>query len=190
LPISTQRDTLFHAETFDILHSRKEAIVAAATELLGSLSMRYVTGHPELGQSPETGFDCSGLVKFVLTQVGLHVPDYIGQDDVRRPIRHANEFWDHYGVTVGSEPKGGDLIFFTRRGLFPTHVGIVRDDESYIHAPGRDNTKVEVAGIEIERVEVRDDTKRVLYPTNPIGYKAPMQARINPTFRQHQELVE
>lgn len=152
--------------------------------------MRYVTGHPELGQSPETGFDCSGLVKFVLTQVGLHIPDYIGQDDVRRPIRHANEFWDHYGVVVGSEPEGGDLIFFTRHGLFPTHVGIVRDGESYIHAPGRDDTKVEVSEIELEQVKARSDMRRVLYSVNPIGYKAPMQVHTTPTYRQYQELVE
>jgi cell wall-associated NlpC family hydrolase len=182
--------SLLYAETFEILHSHKEAIVSAATELLGSISVRYANVHPELGQSLETGFDCSGLVKFVLTQVGLHIPDYIGQDDIRRPIRHANEFWDHYGINVGSEPEGGDLIFFTHHGLFPTHMGIVRDGESYIHAPGRDGTRVEVSGIEGGDVETRSNAGRVLYPLNPVGYKAPTTVRVNPTYRWHQQLVE
>jgi cell wall-associated NlpC family hydrolase len=152
--------------------------------------MGYAMNHPELGQSPETGFDCSGFVRFVLTQVGLHIPDYIGMDNCQRPIRHTNEFWDHYGVIVGGEPEGGDLIFFARHGLWPTHIGIVRDGESYIHAPGRDSTKVRVADIRKEIVRVRTEGGRILYPSNPIGYKAPTEAIASPTYRYHQRLVE
>ena len=40
--------------------------------------MLYVIGHPELGQSSEKGFDCSGFARFVLTQAGICIPDYIG----------------------------------------------------------------------------------------------------------------
>lgn len=109
-------------------------------------------------------------------------------DNVPRPIRHASEFWDHYGVAVGSEPEGGDLIFFTRRGNFPTHVGIVRDGESYVHAPGRDNTRVVVEGIKTEKVSP-PRSGRLLYPVNPIGYKAPTQPLLTPTGRYHQELI-
>ncbi|MGF7229282.1 MAG: C40 family peptidase [Candidatus Saccharibacteria bacterium] len=178
------------AETFETLYSQKDAIVEVATELIGSVSIRYVAGHPELGQSLETGFDCSGFVRFVLLQTGLHVPDYIGMDTVQRPVRHTNEFWDHYGVTVGTEPEPGDLIFFTRTGLFPTHMGIVRDSESYIHAPGRDATKVVRASITAKMVDTTNVQGRILYPANPIGYKAPTQAHATPTYRQHQQLLE
>jgi len=148
-----------------------------------------VNNHPELGQSPD-GFDCSGFVRFVLLQSGLHVGDYIGMDEVRRPIRHANEFWDHYGATVQTQPEAGDLIFFSRHGLFPTHIGIVKDEESYIHAPGKDSTEVIEARIHSKRIAVSGDMGRVLFHTNPIGFKAPTIARPSSTYRWHQQLAD
>lgn len=111
-------------------------------------------------------------------------------DDVQRPIRHANEFWDHYGADVQTEPEGGDLIFFSRNGLFPHHVGIVQDERSYIHAPGRDDTHVTVEDIAFENIIPRPNAGRILYPRNPIGYKAPTIPRMQPTYRYHQELAE
>jgi cell wall-associated NlpC family hydrolase len=169
--------------------SYKEAIVAAAVERIGSLSMRYVTGRPDLGQSKEHGYDCSGFVRQVLLHAGLHIPDYIGMDDERRPIRHASEFWDHYGIHASSEPEAGDLIFFSRHGLMPTHIGIVRDEESYIHAPGQDNTEVTIDTITHQDITPRQIGSRVLYQVNPIGFKAPTIPLPTPTYRYHQQLA-
>ena len=165
-------------------------IVEMATSLLGSLSMRYVIGQPELGQSPETGFDCSGFAKYVLSQVGLYIPDYIGMDGARRPIRHANEFWDYYGVMTENQPEPGDLIFFSRKGIIPTHMGIVRDQGSYIHAPGNDDSEVRIDEIKIEAIEPEDGTSRILYIANPIGFKVPTRQSDSPTYRHHQQLLE
>lgn len=160
-------------------------MIETAVDLIHKPSIRYVRGHPELGQSPIDGFDCSGFVRFVLQQSGLHVPDFIGMDGAKRPIRHANEFWDHYGIGVHPEMRQtGDLIFFSRNGRFPTHVGIVRDPESYIHAPGRDNTWVEIASIAFRVIESE------FYSVDPIGFKAPTVANESPTYRYHQRPVE
>lgn len=126
----------------------------------------------------------------MLNRAGFHIPDFIGMDGVRRSIRHANEFWDHYGVNVQTQPEPGDLIFYSRHGLFPTHIGIVRDSESFIHAPGSNNTKVVVESIVQEDIPVRDNGTRVLHTRNPIGYKAPTVPHLLPTYRYHQQLAD
>lgn len=142
-----------------------------------------------MGQSPEGGFDCSGFVRFVLSQAGLAIPEYTGQDGVRRPIRHANEFWDSYGVTVHDEYRQpGDLIFFSKRGSFPTHVGIVCDEESYIHAPGTSESTVEVQAITYEAI-AKSGLERQLYARNPIGFKSPVAKIEQPTYRYHQKPI-
>ncbi len=159
---------------------------------MGATSVRYVSDKPELGQSPREGFDCSGFVRFVLTRAGLNIPDYIGLDLVRRPIRHANEFWDHYGVAIHNLlHMSGDLIFFSRNGDFPTHVGIVRDQESYIHAVGKNNTKVTVEAITRAIIDTRNAKAgdRILYKTNPIGFKSPTISVGESTYRYHQRLI-
>lgn len=142
-----------------------------------------------MGQSPENGFDCSGFVRFVLCKVGLTIPEYIGQDSVHRPIRHANEFWDNYGIAIHDKYKQpGDLIFFSRRGSFPTHIGIVSDEESYIHAPGTDESRVEVRPISYESIAKRS-IERQFYARNPIGFKSPTIEIEQPTYRYHQKPI-
>ncbi|MDB5161883.1 MAG: hypothetical protein JWM52_391 [Candidatus Saccharibacteria bacterium] len=156
---------------------------------MGKDSHRYVSGYPELGQSPES-FDCSGFVRYVLLQSGFHIPDFIGMDDVTRPIRHVNEFWDHYGAHIQASPESGDLIFFSRHGLYPTHVGIVQDEESFIHAPGTANTKVTIEPIITEDIALSHQGGRILFTTNPIGFKAPTLPHDSPSYRHHQQLAE
>lgn len=125
----------------------------------------------------------------MLTEAGLAVPDYIGQDNVRRPIRHANEFWDNYGIAVHDESKQpGDLIVFSRRGDFPTHIGIVRDEESYIHAPGSEGSRVEARRISYESI-AKSSLYRQLYAKNPIGFKSPAKKIELPTYRYHQQPI-
>ncbi len=126
----------------------------------------------------------------MLTQVGLLIPDYIGQDNIQRPIRHANEFRDKYGVYIHEDLRDkGDLIFFSRNGTFPTHIGITRDPESYIHAPGKNNTKVKVGEIKKESIEATEGKSRPLYVVNPIGFKSPTIATAESDYRYHQQII-
>ncbi len=84
------------------------------------IAMRYL-GVPYRwgGASPETGFDCSGLVVYVFAQVGVSLPHY------------AASIWG-YGVPVPrGELQPGDLVFFNNL----SHMGIFIGDGRFIHAP-------------------------------------------------------
>jgi cell wall-associated NlpC family hydrolase len=91
---------------------------------LGSRAARYarrLLGVPYRygGDSPRSGFDCSGLVRYVFGHFGLDLPhssyaDFgVGRDVARAALRP------------------GDLVFFDGLG----HVGLYVGSGSFIHAP-------------------------------------------------------
>ncbi|HEY3364121.1 MAG TPA: stalk domain-containing protein [Symbiobacteriaceae bacterium] len=74
------------------------------------------------GTSPETGFDCSGLVTYIGEQVGVDVP------------RTSQELFK-FGVAVAkADLAPGDLVFFTTYEPGPSHVGIYVGDGLFVHA--------------------------------------------------------
>ncbi len=76
------------------------------------------------GSSPETGFDCSGLVGYVFRAIGIDLPR------VSRAI--AGE-----GTKVGRDAlKEGDVVLFGKSGRID-HVGIYVGDGSFLHAPSK-----------------------------------------------------
>jgi peptidoglycan DL-endopeptidase CwlO len=84
------------------------------------IAMRYL-GYPYRwgGASPSTGFDCSGLVMYVYSQIGVSLP-------------HSSYAQYGYGSPVPrSDLQPGDLVFFDGLG----HVGIYVGGGSFIHAP-------------------------------------------------------
>lgn len=94
--------------------SKGQAIVNTAKKYLG---VRYVYG----GMSP-SGFDCSGLVKYVLAENGISIS--------RTAASQACE-----GTTVSyANMQPGDLIFFAKGG-YVHHVGIYVGGGQMIHAP-------------------------------------------------------
>lgn len=78
------------------------------------------------GESPRTGFDCSGLTMVVYRLNGLDLPRSSGQQwQAGTPIRR------------GQLAKG-DLVFFaTSGGRRVSHVGIYAGNSKFLHAPGR-----------------------------------------------------
>jgi cell wall-associated NlpC family hydrolase len=69
------------------------------------------------------GFDCSGLVRYVLAQHGREVP---------RQTR--DQFTA--GRRVGrNDLQAGDLVFFSTVAPGASHVGIALDDDEFVHAP-------------------------------------------------------
>ncbi len=97
-------------------------------QAMGFLGVPYRYG----GNSPETGLDCSGLVRLVFEQsVGKVLP--------RRSADQAAA-----SVAIDSKDlRPGDLVFFnTMRRAF-SHVGIYVGDGKFIHAP-RSGGKVRV----------------------------------------------
>lgn len=78
------------------------------------------------GADPRTGFDCSGLVRYVFSRFDVEVP------------RTAEEQYRAGWRVSTDELAAGDLVFFSTIGPGPTHVGIVVDpiEHTFVHAPG------------------------------------------------------
>lgn len=83
------------------------------------------------GTSPDTGFDCSGLVGYVFRTIGIDLPR------VSREMAGSGT-----PVTSRDALAKGDLVFFGRNGARIDHVGIYIGDGKFLHAPrtGRDVT--------------------------------------------------
>ena len=91
---------------------------AIARTALGLRGIPY-----RLGGSDLEGFDCSGLVQYVLAQHGVTVPRIV--DD---QVELGREIDDE-------EIRPGDLIFFAVDSRKPSHVGIAIGREQFVHAP-------------------------------------------------------
>lgn len=107
-----------------------------ALRALSFIGVRYKWG----GSTPDAGFDCSGLIRYVYAQVtGQPLP------------AHARDARDisHVGVAVDSaELQPGDLVFFNTRRKPYSHVGIYLGESRFVHAPSR--------GGEVEIVDMRN----------------------------------
>ncbi len=99
--------------------ARASEVLVNALSLTG---VRYKYG----GNSPETGFDCSGFVRYVFKQAtSLTLP-------------HSAMAISQLGKTVPKdELQPGDLVFFnTLRSTF-SHVGIYLGNNRFIHSPAK-----------------------------------------------------
>jgi len=99
------------------VHNFRDSLVSIAKAQVGT---RYRSG----GQSPDRGFDCSGLVRYVLA--GLHF------DLPRTAAQQAAS-----GLAVARERgrlRPGDLLTFGsgKRGV--SHIGIYVGNGRYVHA--------------------------------------------------------
>ena len=107
--------------------------VPAVGEITGSqilseakkyLGIRYVSG----GASP-SGFDCSGLVYYVLKQLGYS------------PYRTPADQYQHGTYVAKANLKEGDIVFFAGTGASGiSHVGIYAGNGQFLHAPNSRST--------------------------------------------------
>ena len=97
----------------------RKAIITTANRYVG---VPYRWG----GESPRTGFDCSGLTMVVYRINGLDLP------------RSSRQQWKA-GISINRHQlRKGDLVFFaTRGGSRVSHVGIYTGGDKFLHAPGR-----------------------------------------------------
>lgn len=114
----------------------RDSLVTLARQQLGR---RYVFG----GASPEKGFDCSGLIRYILAKLDIEVPRTAAQQE-------------RVGESVAkdtSELRPGDLVTFGR-GPRATHIGIYVGDGRFIHASS-------AAGRVVESSLVRKPTRLI-----------------------------
>ncbi len=118
---------------------------------LGLIGVEYRYG----GEAPESGLDCSGLVRHVFQQVtGVTLP---------RTSKELSRLGDSI---ARQDLQPGDLVFFNTRRFAFSHVGIYLGEGRFIHAPrtGRD---VEVAELGNRYWQKRFDGARRLVGTLP-----------------------
>ena len=113
-PPRRKRKRLTHKQKVE---RKTQRVVRIAKRYLG---VSYRWG----GSSPRSGFDCSGLVRYVYGRVGIRLPRVA-----------AGQF--HRGHRVrSSKLHRGDLLFFNRLG----HVGMYIGRGKMIHAPNSRST--------------------------------------------------
>jgi cell wall-associated NlpC family hydrolase len=79
------------------------------------------------GDSPKTGFDCSGYTKYVFGLYRILLPRTVAEQI-------------HAGKPAGSVIRAGDLLFFRMAGPKSpvSHVALALSADEFIHAPGAD----------------------------------------------------
>jgi murein DD-endopeptidase len=90
--------------------------LTAAQRLAG---VRYQMG----GDSPTTGFDCSGYVRYVFGLFRIPLP------------RTVSEQFRSGQAVKGTTIKPGDLLFFKTIGSQVSHVALALGPDEFIHAP-------------------------------------------------------
>jgi len=106
----------------------RDEIVATAQKYIG---IPYRWG----GESPNTGFDCSGLTMVVYRLNGLQLP------------RSSRAQWQAGKPVIHSHLLKGDLVFFaTSGGRRVSHVGIYVGHNRFLHAPGK-NRKIRTSSL-------------------------------------------
>ena len=104
-----------------------------AIHALALIGVNYKYG----SNSPERGFDCSGLVSHVFKEVaGILLP------------RNSQSMSKVGEQVEKSELQPGDLVFFNTRHRAFSHVGIYIGEARFVHAPSR--------GREVEVTDMRD----------------------------------
>jgi len=106
----------------------RNEIVRTATQYIG---VPYQWG----GESPDTGFDCSGLTMVVYQLNGLDLP------------RSSKQQWKAGRPVKQGQVAKGDLVFFaTSGGNRVSHVGIYTGNGKFLHAP-RKGRKIRIASL-------------------------------------------
>ncbi len=110
---------------------------------------------------PSIGFDCSGFVTYLIRSINIPLPE---------DVRHCNQYLDKFGVLIHWEARlPGDLVFFSRNGIRPTHMGIIISKTEYIHSPGTEDNFVKISPLALTQLPPKYPDQ--FYFTNPIALK-------------------
>ena len=130
--------------------SADQAIAEVTSRSILLLGAPYRMG----GNSPSTGFDCSGLISHVFAETF----------NMRMP--RTSEEQSLLGSRISKhELSPGDLVFFNTRGRRNSHVGLYIGDRQFVHAPTSRGV-VRIESMDHEYWERRFDQARRLIARN------------------------
>lgn len=111
----------------------------AAVAAAGQVGVPY-----RYGGATTAGFDCSGLVVFAYSTVGVRLP------------RTTGDLWRQLSPVASHDLRVGDVLFFDIEGKV-SHVGLYLGDERFVHAPssGKEVTIASLAGGYYEQALLR-----------------------------------
>lgn len=118
---ASSNDPIGTLVTRKLSRERQQAIAdPLISEALDQLGVRYRYG----GSSPDTGFDCSGLVTYTAERAwGVKLP------------RSASAM-ALMGTSIDKKHlQPGDLVFFNTLGRRYSHVGIYLGENRFVHSP-------------------------------------------------------
>ena len=119
-PVAVKPKPVFNYATQNFSPAAEDVLFRA----LGLVGTPYRWG----GNTPDSGFDCSGLIGYVYrNQVGTPPPRTVAQLNT-------------WGYPIdGSELRAGDLVVFGT-GRQPSHAGIYVGEGRFVHAPSTGGT--------------------------------------------------
>lgn len=123
------------------------------------------------GTTPQGGFDCSGLVRYVYHAVAA-----------RQLPRRSEDIGKLGEPITRSQLEPGDLVFFNTLGPAYSHVAIYIGDGRFLHAPARGG-RVRVEALNDRYWQTRfDGARRLIDAAGPRAPFAPqsLQARSPP----------
>jgi cell wall-associated NlpC family hydrolase len=132
-----------------LLQRAQDVAIAA----LGLVGVDYRFG----GETPASGVDCSGLVRYVFSQTtGIALP------------RTSAEMGRVGARVARIDLVPGDLVFFNTRHFVNSHVGIYLGDNRFVHAPSR-GSEVTIASLDDAYWKKRFTGARRLIGVVPAG---------------------
>lgn len=125
-----------------------------AMRAMGLLGIRYKRG----GNSPESGLDCSGFVRYVFKEAW--------NKDLPRTAEEISRVGEKVET---NELQPGDLVFYnTLRHAF-SHVGIYLGDNKFIHAPSSGG-QVRIESMDVGYWKARfNGARRISEPVAMLG---------------------
>jgi len=114
--------------------SARAAVNGERADLLFYAVSLIGTAYKYGGNSPQTGMDCSGFVRYVFSNVaGLQLP------------RSASEI-SKTGERIDEQDlRPGDLVFFDTMKHAFSHVGIYLGEHRFIHAPSSQSGNIMIS---------------------------------------------
>ncbi|WP_426059333.1 C40 family peptidase [Hymenobacter sp. B1770] len=149
--------------------SQRDSIVRYAMQQLG-------TNYCYAGNTPETGFDCSGFVQFVYSRFGIAMP-------------HSTALLISVGQPVPrSDARPGDIVVFTgtdKAATTPGHAGIITTAGPsgpirFVHS----SSARRESGVKVSQVEGTDYERRFMQVRRVLGPGAPAVARTASSVRK------